>query len=103
MMRIKINDTVLVLSGKDKGKKGTVIDVQVDKNRVKVKDIALVTKHIKSRKQGQPSEIKQLESYINISNVMLINPSDSKPTRVNFKVMQDGKKVRVCNRTEEII
>ncbi len=102
MMRIKKNDTVLVLTGRDKGKRGTVLEVVTDKGLVKVAGIAMVTKHYKARKQGEVSAIKKQEGYINASNVMLIS-SDKKPCRVNFKVLEDGKKVRVCNRTKEII
>ena len=102
MMRIKKNDTVLVLTGRDKGKRGTVLEVLSDKGLVKVAGIAIVTKHQKARKQGEISAIKKQEGYINASNVMLIS-LDKKPCRVNFKVLEDGKKVRVCNRTKEII
>jgi large subunit ribosomal protein L24 len=103
MMRIKKNDTVVIITGPDKGKQGKVIDIKHDKNLVKVKGIALVTKHAKARKQGEVSAIKKIERFIDASNVMLISPVDSKPCRVNFKVLEDGKKVRTCNRTKEII
>lgn len=101
-MRIKKNDTVLILTGKDKGKRGTVLEVDLDKDLVKVAGIAMMTKHYKARKQGEASSIKKQEGYIHASNVMLIS-SDKKPCRVNFKVLEDGKKVRVCNRTKEVI
>lgn len=101
MMRIKKNDTVIVLTGKDKGKKGTVIDVIPDKDLVQVKGIAVATRHAKARRNGEQSSIKKIESYINASNVMLV-AADGKPCRVNFKVI-DGKKVRVSNRTGEAI
>ena len=67
--RIKKNDTVVVLSGKDKDKKGTVIEVLPKKGKVLVKDIALVTRHVKARKQGEVSGIKKEESYINASMI----------------------------------
>ena len=102
MMRIKKNDTVVVLTGKDKGKQGIVIDILPEKNLVKVKDIALITKHVKARKQGEKSGIKREESFLNVSNIMLVSSLDNKPCRVNFKVV-DGKKVRISNRTKEII
>lgn len=102
MMRIKKNDTVYVLTGKDKGKHGTVLDIIAEKNLVKVKGVALLTKHVKARRQGEVSAIKQEEGYINMSNVMLVGP-DNKPCRVNFKVLEGGKKVRVCNRTQQVI
>lgn len=103
MERIKKNDKVIILTGKDKGKKGTVIEIEPTKNLVKVQNIAIVTKHVKARKQGQISAIRKEESFINLSNVMLISPIDSKPCRVNFKTLDNGKKSRICNRTKEIL
>ena len=103
MMRIKRNDTVKVLTGKDKGKQGTVIDVNCDKGLIKVDGIALVTKHYKARKQGEQSTIKRQESFINLSNVMLVSPADGKPTRVGFKIQEDGTKVRRCKRTNKVL
>lgn len=102
MMRIKKNDTVLVLTGRDKGKRGTVLEVVPDQDLVKVAGIAMVTKHFKPRKQGETGGIRKQEGYINASNVMLVS-TDGKPCRVNFKVQEDGKKVRVCNRTKDVI
>ena len=103
MMRIRKNDTVVVLTGRDKGKRGTVLDVDVTKNLVKVSGVQILTKHYKARKQGEVSAIKKQEGFINLSNVMLIAPSDSKPCRVNFKMLDDGSKVRVSNRTKQVI
>lgn len=100
MMRIKRNDKVMVISGRDKGKIGTVTDINYKKNLVKIKGIALVTKHFKARRQGEVSSIKKIESYIDLSNVMPV--SGSKPCRVNYKV-EKNKKVRICNRTKEVI
>lgn len=101
MMRIKKNDTVLVLTGRDKGKRGTVLEVLTDRNKVKVSGVAMLTKHYKARRQGETSAIRKQEGYIHLSNVMLISPADSKPTRVNFKTLEDGTKVRVSNRTKQ--
>ncbi len=103
MLRIRRNDTVQVLTGKDKGKQGTVVDINRDKGLVKVTGIAMVTKHQKARRQGETSAIKKKESFINLSNVMLVSPADSKPCRVNFKKQEDGTKVRVCNRTKKVL
>lgn len=103
MERIKKNDKVIILTGKDKGKRGTVIEIDPNKNLVKVQNISIITKHVKARKQGQVSAIRKEESFINLSNVMLISPIDSKPCRVNFKTLDNGKKSRICNRTKEII
>jgi large subunit ribosomal protein L24 len=103
MMRIKKNDLVIVLTGKDKKKQGKVIEVDNSSNKVKVEGIALLTKHVKARKQNEFSAIKKVESFIDLSNVMLVSPIDLKPTRVNYKILDDGRKVRICNRTKEVI
>ncbi len=101
--RVKKGDTVIVLSGKDKGKHGAVINVLPAKDKVLVKDIAMVTRHAKARKQGDVSGIKKRESYITLSKVMPICKSCNKPCRVNSKVMQEtGKRVRLCNNCNEI-
>ena len=68
---IKKNDLVYVLTGKDRGKKGTVISVLPDKKKVKIKGVALVIRHYKARKQGETSGIKKVERYIDMSNVMV--------------------------------
>jgi len=103
MNNIRKNDTVYILSGSDKGKQGKILEILPDKNLVKVAGIGMVKRHSKARKQGDISSIKQIESYINISKVMLVNPNNSKPCRVGFRVIENGKKVRVCKRTNEII
>lgn len=103
MNNIRKNDTVYILSGSDKGKQGKVLDILPKKKLVKVSGIAIVTKHSKARKQGEVSSIKQIESYINISKVMLVNPHNSKPCRVGFRILENGKKVRVCKRTNDVI
>ena len=102
-MRVKKNDNVVVIIGKDKGKKGVVIDILPKKGKVMVKGVAITTKHYKARKQGEASGIKKEESFINISDVMPICPACKKPTRINVKVLEGDKKVRVCNRCKEII
>ncbi|MBA3751988.1 50S ribosomal protein L24 [Candidatus Dependentiae bacterium] len=103
MMRIKKHDMVIVITGRDKGKRGQVLEVDVDKNLVKVSGVGIVTKHYKARRQGEASSIKKHESFIHISNVMLVSPTDSNACRVNFKVLEDGSKVRVCNRTKQTV
>jgi large subunit ribosomal protein L24 len=100
--RIKKNDTVVVLSGKDKGKKGTVLEVLPKKDLVMVKDVAIVTRHLKARKQNDVPGIKKQEGYLSISRVMPICGSCKKPCRVNTKMIEGNKRVRACNRCEEI-
>lgn len=72
--KVKKNDMVFVLTGKDKGKTGRIIAILTKKNKIKVEGVAIVTKHAKARKQGETSGIKKIESYIHISNV---KPVDS--------------------------
>ena len=100
--KIKKGDTVYVNSGNDKGKTGKVLSVLTEKDRVIVEGINLVSKHTKpNTKQPQCGIIKQ-EAAIHISNVNLIDPASSKPTRVGFKV-EDGKKVRVAKKSGQEI
>lgn len=103
MMRIKRNDTVIVLTGKDKGKQGAVVDINIDKGLIKVAGIAIVTKHQKALRQGETPSIVKKERFINLSNVMLVSPTDGKPCRVGFKVQEDGTKVRVSKRTNKVL
>lgn len=100
--RIRKNDVVKILSGKDKGKQGEVIQVLPAAGKVLVKNIAVVTKHVKARKQGEISEIKKQETFIDASKVMLICNACHTPARINAKQSEHGKRVRVCNRCEQI-
>jgi large subunit ribosomal protein L24 len=77
-MHIKKNDTVVVLTGKDKGKQGVVIEVLPKKGKVKVRGVAIVTRHVKARRQGEVSTIKKEESYIDMSNVKSLTTSHEK-------------------------
>ncbi len=103
MNRIKKNDTVLVLSGKDKGKRGTVVEVLPKKGKLLVQGINVVIRHAKARKQGDVSGIRHEERPFDISNVMPVCPSCKKPCRVGVKFLESEKKVRVCAKCKEII
>ena len=94
-VRIKKNDHIIVLTGKDKGQKGVVLEVSPKKNKILVKGIAVVTRHTKARKAGESSEIKRRESYIHISNVMAFCSSCKKPSRLNSKIL-DNETRCVC-------
>jgi large subunit ribosomal protein L24 len=95
MAKIKRNDQVIVIAGKDKGKKGRVLRVITDKNRVLVEGAGMVTKHMKPNPQkNQAGGILKQEAPIHISNVMLLD-SDGKATRVGYNVVE-GKKARVA-------
>lgn len=98
--RIKHNDLVMVISGKDRKKTGIVLDVCYKTNKVLVKDVALVTRHVKARQQGGFAGIKREESYIALSKVMPMCPATKKPCRVGSKVAENGKRVRISVRSQ---
>ena len=94
-MNIKKNDTVIVLSGKDRGKTGKVLGTVPSDAKVVVEGINLATCHIKPRKQGEEGGIVQREAALYASKVQVVCPKCNKGTRVAHKIV-DGKKVRVC-------
>ena len=100
--RVKKNDTVMVVSGKDKGKQGVVLEIWKKKNKAIVKGIAVVSKHAKARKQGESPGIKKQEAAINLSVVMPLCGACKKPCRINAKELENGKRARICNRCKEI-
>jgi len=102
MRKIKKKDIVVVIAGKDKGKKGEVIKTDFINNKVIVSKINIVKKHSKPT-QTEPGGIKEIESPIHISNVQLICPKCSKPTKVKISKTNDDKKVRICKKCGEMI
>ena len=94
-MNVKKGDTVIVLSGKDKGKQGKVLGTVPSQDKVVVENVNMATCHIKARKQGEESGIVKREAAIYASKVQVVCPKCNKPTRVAYKV-EDGKKSRVC-------
>ena len=101
-MNIKKDDTVIVISGKDKGKKGKVIKAMPKENKVIVEGVNQIKKHQKPNNANPNGGIVEFEAPIHVSNVMLIDPSTNEPTRVGFKVV-DGKKVRVSKKSGNAI
>lgn len=102
MNRIRKGDQVVVIAGKDKGKKGEVLRVAGD--RVVVSNINMVKRHTKPNPQvGQPGGVIEREAPIHISNVMLFNPATGKGERVGFKVLEDGRKLRVFRSSGEAV
>ena len=100
--RIKKGDQVVVTAGKDKGKQGEVI--RVDGDRVVVSNINLVKRHTKPNPQaGVAGGVVERESSIHISNVMPVNPATGKGERIGFKVLEDGRKLRVFRSSGEAI
>ena len=96
-MRIKKGDTVQVLSGNDKGKKGEVLEVMPKDSKVVVKGVNVRKKHIKPRRQGEEGGIIPIECAIDSSKVNVVCPKCGKSTRVEYKVEND-KKVRICKK-----
>ena len=97
-MVVKSKDTVVVISGKDKGKQGQVVSVRPAEGKITVEGVAMVTKQQKAAAQGQPGGIIHKEAYIDASNVMLVCKKCGKATRVGKKILDDGKKVCVCKK-----
>lgn len=93
-MRIKKGDTVVVIAGRDKGKKGKVLFAMPEKNRVIVEGVNMVTKHQRPNPRMQTGGIHQKEASIHVSNVMIWDEKAQKPTRIKYEVV-DGKKNRV--------
>lgn len=100
--RVKKNDTVVILSGKDQGRQGTVLEILPKKNKLIVKGCGLVTRHLKPRKQGQVGGIKKQESFFEVSQVMPVCSSCNKPCRINTQVLENGSRVRMCNRCQKV-
>lgn len=98
--RIKTGDQVLVLSGKDKGKKGKVLQVFPRQQRVVVEGVNQMTKNVRARQERETGQRVQFNGPIHLSNVMLIDPKSGKPTRVGTTIVGE-KKVRVAVRTKE--
>ena len=107
-MHIRRDDTVMVVGGKDKGKTGRVIRTEPGKRRVYVEGLNLVKRHtrprsVKDTQKAQSSGIIDKEGPIDVSNVMLVDPSDNKPTRVGVRVGDDGTRQRYAKRSGKVI
>lgn len=101
-MHIKSGDEVMVITGKDKGKKGKVIEVLPKSGKAIVEGVAFATKHKKPRAAGQPGGILRQEAAIDASNVMNICGKCGKVTRVGRKALEDGQRVRYCKKCGEV-
>jgi large subunit ribosomal protein L24 len=102
-MKIQKNDNVIIIAGKDKGKKGKVRQVLPKTNRLMVEGFNLAKRHSRTKGQAKQGGIIELEAPMDVSNVMLVCPKCSKPARVGYKVMPDGKKMRLCQSCKETI
>jgi large subunit ribosomal protein L24 len=101
-MRIKKGDQVVVLTGREKGKSGEVLRVDRERNRVLVQGVNMMKRHERAT-QTSPGGITQFEAMLHASNVSLIDPDTKKPTRVGYKTLDDGRKVRFAKRSGEVI
>jgi large subunit ribosomal protein L24 len=102
-LKIRKGDRVVVITGRDKGKQGEVVQVMPDASRVVVQGVNMMKRHQKARRAGEESAIIAKEASIHVSNVAHIDPSSGKPTRVGFKFLDDGRKVRVARASGESI
>jgi len=100
--KIKKGDKVVVITGRDKGKSGEVLEVRPTEGRAVVRGVALVKRH-QRQTQNQQGGIITREAAVNLSNLAVADPKDGKPTRVGFKMLKDGRKVRVAKRSGEQI
>lgn len=102
-MKIRKNDTVLVIAGKDKGKKGKVRQVLPSESRLIIEGVNMIKRHIRPRSVARQAGIVTQEAPLHISNVMLLCTRCNHPVRVGFRFLEDGKKVRLCRSCHEVI
>ena len=100
--KIKKGDRVVVITGRDKGKSGEVLEVRPAEGRAVVRGVALVKRH-QRQTQTQQGGIITKEGTVNLSNLAVADPKDGKPTRVGFKTLEDGRKVRFAKRSGDLI
>jgi large subunit ribosomal protein L24 len=101
-LKIKKGDTVVVIAGRDKGRRGDVLRVLPSESRVIVQGVNLAKRHTKQR-VGEPGGIVEKELPIHVSNLAHIDPHSQRPTRVGYKVLDNGRKVRVARRSGEVL
>jgi large subunit ribosomal protein L24 len=102
-MKIKKNDTVLVIAGKEKGKKGKVRFAYPRENKIIIEGVNFIKKHARATGQVKQAGIIELEAKLQVSNVMLLCGKCNKPTRVGTKVLGDGRRARFCRVCNEVI
>ena len=101
-MKVRRGDNVVVISGRDKGKTGEVLRVDRERNRVLVQGVNLVKRHQRPT-QTSPGGINEFEAMLHASNIAVVDPKTDKPTRIGFKTLDDGSKVRVAMRSGEVV
>ena len=101
--KVRKNDTVQVLAGREKGKQGKVIRVLPDEDRVVIEGVNIRKRHTKPRRQGEQAGIVEFPAPLHVSNVAVVCSKCGKPARVGFRFLADGTKVRHCKRCDEVI
>ena len=102
-MKVRKNDTVLVIAGKNKGTKGKVRQTLPREGKVVVEGVNMVKRHVRPRGVARQAGIIEGEAPICVSKVMLLCTKCDRPARIGFRFLEDGKKVRICRRCEEVI
>ena len=102
-MRIRSDDQVLITAGKDKGKSGKVVRVDPKRRRVFVENLNIIKRHQRPRSMNEQGGIIEKEGPIDVSNVVLLDPTDNQPTKVGVRVADDGERVRYSKRTGKTI
>lgn len=97
-MKIKTGDTVLIILGRDRGKTGKVLEIFPKSSRIMVEGINIVKKHVKSKKSGEKGQRVEVPRSLNVSNVKLICPSCKRAVRVGYKILENKKRIRICNK-----
>jgi large subunit ribosomal protein L24 len=101
---IRKNDNVVVMTGKDRGKRGRVLRVVPEKNRVVVEGVNMIKRHTKANPQRQvKGGVIEREAPVHASNVQMVCPECGKPTRLGSKLLEDGRKVRICRKCSEVV
>ncbi|GAB6932368.1 50S ribosomal protein L24 [Calditerricola satsumensis] len=102
-LHVKTGDLVMVIAGKDKGKKGRILKAFPKKQRVLVEGVNLVKKHVRPSPDNPQGGIITVEAPIHVSNVMPIDPKTGQPTRVGYKILENGKKVRIAKKSGAVL
>ena len=102
-MKIRKNDTVMVIAGKDRGKKGKVRFAYPKKERVIVEGVNFIKRHMRAMRQVRQAGIIEREAALHVSNVMLLCSKCNHPTRIGFRTLQDGRRVRFCRSCGEVV
>ena len=101
--KLRVNDKVEVIAGKDKGRVGKILSIDLDKSKIVVERINIVKKHQKPTDASQSGQILEKEAGISISNVMLVCPECAETVRVGKQILEDGTKVRICKKCKATI